>query len=188
MLLLEGRTAHVHGPGGEHVHEGLAADVWLDPLLAIEQARAIAQAFTRARPHAENTFRAALAALEQDLLALDRRLQEVAEAIGDSPLLFSHPIYQYLQHRYGLNGRSVHWEPDEAPSERMWRELEELLRAHPARWMVWEAEPRDEIRRRLEAYGVRSLVYTPCVNQPKEGDLLSAMKNNAEQLSAAGSS
>jgi len=33
--------AHTHGPEGEHAHENLASTTWLDPILAVEQARAI---------------------------------------------------------------------------------------------------------------------------------------------------
>ena len=37
--------------------------------------------------------------------------------------------------------QSVHFEPDEHPDERDWRDLEELLGEHPARVMLWEAPP-----------------------------------------------
>jgi zinc transport system substrate-binding protein len=108
-----------------------------------------------------------------------------AEAIGGTPLLFSHPVYQYLVRRYALNGRSVHWEPQQPPTEAMWRELEDLLADHAAQWMVWEGKPMDATVRRLEAMGIGSLVYVPCAGAPMEGDFLGVMRKNAAALDQA---
>ena len=101
----------------------------------------MADAFAEARPEHEAAFAAGLAALESALSELDTKLGEAARAIGKTPLLFSHPVYQYFARRYALNARSLHWEPEDPPDERAWRALEELLVEHPARWMIWEAAP-----------------------------------------------
>jgi zinc transport system substrate-binding protein len=182
LIPLKESVTHSHGPEGGHSHKGVAFTTWLDPRLALEQAKAIRGAFAKARPAREADFGDGLERLEADLLALDERLTAAADRIGDEPLLFSHPVYQYLERRYGLNGHSVHWEPDEPPSEDMWRELQELLSTHPAKWMLWEDEPLPETAQRLEATGVRALVYAPCANAPHEGDFLSIMRNNVARL------
>jgi len=182
LLSLDEATTHSHGPEGEHEHTGTAFTTWLDPTIAIEQARAVAAALAEARPEHEAAFREALAALEADLDALDRRLRTVAERIGDEPLVFSHPVYQYLIARYGLNGASVHWEPDQAPDL---EELEQLRASFPARWVVWEGTPLAESVRALEGAGVSSLVFAPCGNVPDEGDYLTAMEANVAALERA---
>ena len=182
LIAQDAATSHIHGPEGAHSHADLAFTTWLDPELAILQARAVAEAFVEARPAHEAAFRAGLAGLETALGELDTRLAEAARAIGDTPLLFSHPVYQYFARRYSLNARSLHWEPDEAPDEGAWRALEELLAEHPARWMIWETTPTQATVRRLEALGVRSIVYSPCANAPEQGDLLSVMRRNAAAL------
>ncbi len=184
LIPLEEEVTHTHGPGGEHAHAGVAFTTWLDPTLAVEQARAIAGAFEKARPTATTDFQEGLALLEADLGALDTRLEAVAEAFGDRPVVFSHPVYQYLERRYGLNGRSVHWEPDVEPSAREWGRFEALLEEHPARWMVWEGEPLAPVRARLEELGVTSIVFDPCGNAPESGDFVSAMGANVERLEA----
>ncbi len=184
LIPLEEAVTHTHGPEGEHAHAGVAFTTWLDPTLAIEQARAIAGAFEKARPTATTDFQEGLALLEADLGALDTRLEAVAEAFGDRPVVFSHPVYQYLERRYGLNGRSVHWEPDVEPSAREWGRFEALLEEHPARWMVWEGEPLAPVRARLEELGVTSVVFDPCGNVPESGDFVSAMGANVERLEA----
>jgi zinc transport system substrate-binding protein len=183
-IALEDAVAHTHGPAGAHAHEGLAFTTWLDPALAIEHARAIADAFAAARPDGEVAFRERFAALEADLQALDAELSAAAGDVGDQPLLFSHPVYQYLIRRYRLNARSVHWEPDEPPSASMWRALETLLQDHPARWMIWEGTPDEETTRRLRALGIRSAVFDPAGNVPASGDFLTVMNRNAAALRA----
>jgi len=182
FIPLEENVTHSHGPDGAHSHRGFAFTTWLDPGLATLQAQAVRDAFAKARPDQEAAFQQGFETLEADLRHLDQRLSAAAEAIGDAPLLFSHPVYQYLVHRYGLNGRSVHWEPDQPPTEAMWRELEALIADHAAEWMVWEGEPIDATVERLEAMGIGSLVYAPCASAPREGDFLSVMLANAAAL------
>jgi zinc transport system substrate-binding protein len=183
---LEGSLTHTHGPGGAHSHRGVAVTTWLDPKLAILQAAAIRDALSAARPAREAEFSERFETLEADLRALDQSLAAAATAIGDAPLLFSHPVYQYLERRYDLNSRSLEWEPNEPPSRAMWRELEALLVEHPATWLLWEAEPLADTEHRLEVLGIRSIVYEPTGNAPEHGDFLGIMRNNASQLGGPG--
>jgi zinc transport system substrate-binding protein len=178
-------VVHSHGPDGDHSHQGTAFTTWLDMELAIGQANAVFDALVRLRPESESDFREGLNGLEMDLGELHIRLKNVAARIGDRPLVFSHPVYQYLSRAYGLNGRSVHWEPDEFPGNDQWRELSETLAGHAATWMIWEEEPLAETENRLEAIGVRSIVVRPCSNRPAEGSLVSVMLDNISALERA---
>jgi len=182
LLQLKEGTVHTHGLEGEHSHKGYAFTTWLDPTLAVEQARAVAAALTKASPEERDTFQSGLESLIADLEALDERQAELTLVIGDQALVFSHPVYQYLIDRYQLNALSVHWEPDEVPSADQWQELEELLGSHPARWMIWEARPAPETVQRLQELGIESVVYAPCGNTPTSGDLLAVMQSNADAL------
>jgi zinc transport system substrate-binding protein len=185
LIPSEAGVTHGHGPQGAHSHRGLASTTWLDPTLAQAQATAVAEAFSRARSAWRPEFEQRLAGLQQDLRALDARLVEITRRLGDGPILFSHPVYQYFERRYALNGRSLHWEPDEAPSARMWSELEALLQQHPARLLVWEAEPLDRTAKRLASLGIRSVVVSPGASTPKNGSWLTLMRENAARLEAA---
>jgi len=181
LIPLTRAVSHAHGPAGAHQHGGFAFTTWLDPTLAIEQARAVARAIERARPEHEQDFRRALDELTSELVDLDRRLEAVTQRLRSQPLLFSHPVYQYLARRYALNGRSLHWEPDATP------DLEELAKAleeHPAHWMIWESEPLPETVQALEDFGIASLVYAPCAQAPAAGDWISEMQRNLSRLEA----
>jgi len=182
IITVDDAVAHIHGPGGEHAHAGEAFTVWLDPTLALAQATAVADALASRLPAYRGEIDTRLNALAADLHELDRRLTSIAKRIGDRALLFSHPVYQYLVARYELRGESLHWEPDEEPSEQMWKDLDELLAGHHAQWMLWEAEPLVSTREQLEARGVQVVVFEPCGNRPSHGDFMTVMQRNARAL------
>ena len=173
---------HSHGPEGEHSHEGTAFTTWLDTEQALLQAQAVRDALVRGRPSSKDLFEANYTSLEQDLRQTDERLKRALEPLGDAPLLYSHPVYQYFGRRYQLNGESVHWEPGEMPSEKLWQELDQILRHHPAKVMIWEAEPLEETVKQLRARGVESVVFEPLGNRPEQGDYLTARKAGLERL------
>ncbi len=176
-------VVHQHGPDGEHSHRGTAFTTWLDPRLAREQARAVAAAFTAARPTAAAAFAERLDAVASDLEALDARLARAAARLEGEPLIFSHPVYAYLERRYGLDGRSLHWEPDEPPGAAGWAALDAILAEHPARLLIWEETPLADSVARLEARGLRSVVFSPGANRAASGESwLEVMQANAERL------
>jgi len=184
-IRIESAVTHSHGPGGTHSHEGIAFTTWLDLDQAGLQAQAVAESIVRKRPEWRSMVMENLAALRGELAALDAGIKQAVAARAGLPLLASHPVYQYLARRYGLNLASVHWEPNEMPPDAEWADLQRRLRAHPARWMLWEARPAAAVADRLKAAGVGSLVFDPCANRPESGDFLTAMAANVENLKAA---
>jgi zinc transport system substrate-binding protein len=184
-IRLKQAVTHSHGPEGEHAHEDAAFTIWLDFSLAAKQAEAIERALSRKRPELKDTFQSNYAALEKDLMALDRDIEEIVGDKQGKPLVVSHPLYDYLTRRYGLNVKSVHWEPDETPGYLQWMELKRILKNYPAEWMIWEGEPLSESAEGLKSMGLSSIVFNPCGNVPDEGDFLSVMKKNVENLRRA---
>lgn len=182
LIPLKEAITHSHGPEGAHEHSGWAFTTWLDPTLATAQAQAIAQAMIALRPAYEADINKRFTLLSAEFHSLDQRLAAAAETIGSAPLIFSHPVYQYLIRRYDLDGVEVHWEPDEAPDGPAWEHLEELLKSHQAKLMLWEAEPLPETISGLEELGVATLIFDPCANRPGEGDFMTVMASNAAAL------
>jgi zinc transport system substrate-binding protein len=184
-IRVEGAITHSHGPGGKHAHEGIAFTTWLDLDLAAKQAKAVADALGRNQPKLRGTFQENYAALEKDLMSLDRSIKQIISKNQTKPIIGSHPVYQYFARRYGLNMKSVHWEPDELPSDAQWSELRRMLEKHPAKWMVWEGGPMKASVQKLKSIGVDSLVFDPCGNTPDQGDFVSVMRRNVENLRRA---
>jgi len=166
LIAQEEATTHSHGLDGEHEHSATAFTTWLDLTLAVEQARAIRDTFSTRWPEHSGQFESQFNRLAQELEALDVKIEEIVTGAPSVPVVFSHPVYQYLARRYGLDGRSVHWEPHEMPSDAMWQELTTLLGSFPAKWMIWEGEPSPDIRARLVAQGIESVVFDPCAGTP----------------------
>ena len=187
-IKLADTVTHSHGPEGDHEHGGWAFTTWLDPTLAMEQARAVAAALQHRLPESSTAIDQRLAVLETDLVTLDARFAAAAGTIGSESILFSHPVYQYFIARYDLNGKQVHWEPDFTPDGAMWSELDHILDHDRARWMLWEGEPLAETVAALEERGIASLVFSPCANRPHEGDWLTVMTVNAAALESIASS
>lgn len=181
-IKIGGEATHSHGPSGSHSHTGTAFMTWLDFQQAILQARAIAEELVSKRAGLKDTFEHQLDLLERELLAIDSELMEIGEKKPGIPLVASHPVYQYLARRYGLNLRSVQWEPREAPTDEQWAELAGILDAHPARWMIWESEPNKETKERLAMLGMESLVFNTGANVPQSGDWLDLMRENVDNL------
>jgi zinc transport system substrate-binding protein len=172
-------VTHSHGPEGEHEHTATAFTTWLDPTLLVEQARAVERALAGRWPEHGGLFAERFEALVADLTELDAELDAATAPLADEHLVFSHPVYQYLQDRYGLTGGSVHFEPDVMPDEAQWRELDHLLEHGGAEWMIWEAEPTAEIRDALSERGLGVIAIAPCSTPPESGDFLETMRANA---------
>jgi len=178
----EETPVHQHGPAGEHAHGKAAFTTWIDPVQAIAQARAIEAAFAKRYPQDASGYSKRADALVNDLERLDCELAARVGVLANEPLLASHPVYAYLARRYGLDLRSVTWEPDLDPGKEGWRALDALLDEKPARWMLWEAPPTEEILQQLEARGIGVIVFELASNRPVQGDYLSIMNANVVAL------
>lgn len=165
-----------------HAHEGLAFTTWLDLQQAAAQARAVRDALAARLPEARGELNERFAALEKNLLTIDSRFREIFKENAGRKFLFSHPVYQYFARAYGVDGRSVHWEPSEVPTEEMWSEFEKLRKEHWANIMIWEGEPRPETRKHLSDMGVSCVVVDPCGARSGEGDFVERMNQNLLRL------
>jgi zinc transport system substrate-binding protein len=182
LVPLEDAVAHQHGPEGEHSHQGTAFTTWLDPLLAVAQAQAVTGRLIELTPNGETGFRDNMAKLKQELMQFDSQLADVFARLNGRPVLFSHPVYQYLQRRYGINGNSVHWEPDQDPSTVAWIEMQQILARHPATIMIWEDEPLMSTAQRLSDAGIKSVIFHTVANKPDRGNFISVMRENIERI------
>jgi putative ABC transport system permease protein len=176
---------HSHGPQGMHSHGLIDFNTWMDPQQAALQAQSIHDELVRLVPSSAKEFDANLAALQKELADLDATLATVSSHLGKEPLLGSHPVYQYTARRYGWDLRSVHWEPDEMPSEAEWQKLVALHEQHPAKLMIWEEAPLPAVTERLRKMGIEPVAFETCASAPSSGDYMSAMYANAKRLDAA---
>jgi len=182
LIHIDTNITHSHGPVGDHSHGGSAFTTWLDFSQAAMQAEAIYRALVRKLPAQKQDLTKNFEELKEDLLELDKQMTAIGNSIAQAPLFASHPIYQYLTRRYKMNIRMLMWEPDKDPGENEWGNLQQIMEQHPAGSMLWEGEPLTESKRRLQALGINSLVFAPCMSRPASGDFMDVMRGNIENL------
>ena len=175
-------TTHSHGAAGAHAHESLAFTTWLNLSLAKLQAESIYKALAHKRPTAEMAFKKNFQALADDLDKLHAQIRGIVARDPTLALLGSHPVYDYLSAGYGMNLKSVHWEPEEVPTVAQWNNLNRILVEHQAKFMLWEGEPLQESVAKLSIKGISSIVFSPSGNSPGVGDFMSVMQQNIANL------
>ena len=141
LLPLDSGPLHSHGPEGDHSHGALAFTLWLDMSLFVRQLESVAEALNKLVPEQAVAIVDCLQALTDRLMVMDVELTELGLQLAGSPIIYSHPVYQYLDRRYEFNGRALHWEPGQLPTDQQWLQMQSLLQEHPAGLMLWEAEP-----------------------------------------------
>jgi len=182
LIPLVGGALHSHGPEGEHEHNGYAYTTWLDFNLVLKQAESIRDILVKKIPGKELIFNDNFNTLKEDLEKLDAQMIKAASQLTEINVLGSHPVYQYLAKGYNLNIESVHFEPNEIPSEHLWYELNELLIKSETNLMLWEAHPIIEVQNKLSELNITFKVFNPCANMPSKGDFLSVMNENIDLL------
>ena len=182
LIPIQSDTTHRHGPAGKHRHGDLAFTTWLDFSQATLQARAIKEALVKLSPKNKAAFESRFEALQVELLELDTQMLAMGKSLTGTPLIVSHPVYQYWARRYGLRIRAVHWEPEEMPTEAMWTELKAMRNGFPAQWMIWEGKPAVGITDKLKQRKMSSVTFDPCGNRPDSGDFFTVMEKNIKAI------
>jgi zinc transport system substrate-binding protein len=162
----EGGAKHSHGPGAAHTHEGIDGHTWLDPILAIAQARAIHQGLVRILPARKADLDSGLAELIGRLEKLDLRLRALGPLPDGQHLYASHPAYNYLAKRYGWRVVNLDLDPSVMPSDEELAKIKALLAEKPGKFLLWESKPSVEIFNKIvRAVGLTSLTIEPCETQ-----------------------
>jgi len=152
---------HSHGEGEEHSHEGTASYTWLDPMLAIAQAEAVADAIIAQDIAPTDEVEAQLDALRADLEALDAANLTALGGVQDVAIIATHPRYQYFARRYGLSITSLEWEAGAMPTPTERADLVALVEQTGAQVLIWEAEPPVDAIHLATELGLKSIVFPP---------------------------
>jgi len=189
LLNYETATTHSHGPAGEHSHTGVDGHTWVDPVNALHQATVIYKAMTEKFPQLKDDFAAGFAELSKELKQLDSELKEVSKKMADTPILCSHPAYNYVGRRYGWNLKNLDLDPESKLTETQINDIRETLKTHPAKILLWEGEPTDEVANQVtEKLGLKNIVFSPCEGAPSDpssSNYFSIMTNNIKVLKDA---
>ena len=181
-------TTHSHGPTGEHSHEGTDGHTWMDPRNAEDQALAIAAALAEAFPERADAVKSRMVELRGELRELDRRYAELAPQLAAVQLIASHPAYDYIADRYGLEITNLDLDPSAELDEAALDSVVAAQDGERTNILLWESAPLSQTASRLaDELGVRSIVFSPAEGAPEAGgpDYLAIMHANLDRLREA---
>jgi zinc/manganese transport system substrate-binding protein len=131
-------SSHAHGHGHdhdadcEHCHTTAGnPHVWLDPLLALHQARVIAERLALRDPDNAARYQARFEAYAARLTALHEEATVALAPLAGRKLVTFHDSFPYFARRYNLvNGGSIERFPEREPAPRELAQLIATLRAN----------------------------------------------------------
>lgn len=173
---------HSHGTGGAHSHAGTVAFFWLDPALMIKQADAIAQKLILLFPQKKETITANLKKLKKSLAALNREMNQLKTEYSGLHWFSQRPVYQYLARRSDWTVHHLHWKKNADSDENAWGKLKTMQEKQKVPLMFWEEQPAEKIIKQLQQLGVSSFVFNPLTTEPAEGDYLTEMQRQLNEL------
>ena len=176
---------HSHGDGGEHSHEGLASYTWLDPMLAVAQAEAVASAVIARDLAPAEDVEARLADLRSELTALDATAQDALSNLRGVKMIATHPRYQYFARRYGLSVTSLEWDAGAIPTTDQLAELKRLSTELDASILIREAQPPRAATEATDALGLQSVVFEPGASQGTHDTFIEAYESAVSNLTEA---
>ena len=192
-LLPAGETGAEHEEhAGEESHgdEDVDPHFWLDPQRLSTVAAAVEEQLAEADPDHRADYAANLAALQDDLTALDRDFEEGLADCARDTIVVSHDAFGYLAARYGLTVESINGlTPDAEPSPAHLAELADLIESEGITTVFSETLASPELADTLAG----DLGLSTAVLDPVEGlgdatadeDYVSLMRANLAALQEA---
>ncbi|WP_420863242.1 metal ABC transporter substrate-binding protein [Algirhabdus cladophorae] len=176
---------HSHGEGQEHSHEGTASYTWLDPMLAIAQAEAVAAAITTRGIAPADKVEAQLDRLRTDLEALDKTAVASLGGLQNIAIIATHPRYQYFARRHGLSIASLEWDAGAMPTQAERADLVTLVDEKNAQILIWEAEPPAAAFAITRELGLHNVVFPPLAHPVEGQTFLQSVETTLTAISGA---
>lgn len=189
IVASEGLTNQRTAENGE---ETVDPHIWLDPLLMVQIADAIADGLKQVDPenaayYAENTE-----ALKERLRALDAEFKYGLRSCVGNTIITSHAAFGYLADAYGLDDVAIAGiSPNAEPSLKDLSELARLVREKNITHIFFEELASPKLAQTLaDEVGVQTLVLNPLEGLTVEDiargkDYITEMKKNLENLQIA---
>jgi zinc transport system substrate-binding protein len=176
----------------EHDHGKYDPHVWLDPVLAKQQAVAIRDGLIQADPKHEKAYRANYKRLAERLNDLHHRFQEISYRAKKDQFIVSHAAFGYLASRYGWEQIPVSGlSPVDEPTAKELQEITDIARKHHIRYILFETLVSGKVANAVkQEIGAESLTLNPVEGltkkeQDRGEDYFSIMKKNVESLRRA---
>lgn len=173
---------HSHGTEGAHSHPGTVAFFWLDPVLMMKQADGIAKKLDQLLPQEKGMIDSNLKKLKKSLEALSQELDQLQSEYPGLHWFSQRPVYQYLTRRCDWTVHHLHWKKNAEPGDSDWKNFETAQEKHKVPFMLWEQQPEEKQVKELRQRGVTAFVFDPLTVKPAQGDYLTEMQRQLNQL------
>ncbi len=174
--------------GHHHLHEAGNPHVWMDPLLAEDICRRIAQALMQVDPAHKDAYQVNLARYLGQLQSLDQDIKAGVATFRQRDYVCFHPAYTYFSRRYGLKEVGViEAAPGREPTPGHLQKIIAAIKKTGVRAVFAEPQfsPRVADVIAQEA-GVKVLFLDPLGGHPPTGsDYIQLMRHNLAVLTQA---
>lgn len=166
--------------------------IWLDPILAKQEARAIAQGLMKADPANADYYAQNEQALDAKLDQLDSDYKIGLAECSNKNIVTSHAAFAYLSERYGLNQVAISGlSPDEEPSSAQLAKVADFARANKVKYIFFESLVSPKLSQTIATeVGAQTKVLDPIEGISDEDmangdDYFSVMRSNLQNLKIA---
>ena len=178
---VSGAQAHPHDSGGN-------PHVWLDPVLAQDICRRIAQAFIQVDPDHKEEYQRNLSRYLAQLEDLDQEITKQAASFRHRSCVSFHPAFAYFNRRYGLQNMGViEAAPGREPSPGHLQQIIAAIKTCQGRAVFAEPQLSPRVAEVIaQEAGVKVLFLDPLGGRPPYGsDYLKVMRHNLAVLTEA---
>jgi zinc transport system substrate-binding protein len=166
--------------------------VWLDPILAKQQALQIRDVFMKKDPENKADYEENCNRLLLQLDQLDQEYQVMVQKAKKREFITSHAAFAYLAHRYGLEQIAISGiSPSDEPSAKELEQIMQVIERHQTKYILFETlvsgKVAEVVKKEVKA---EALMLNPLEGLTKEeaaqgADYFSVMRKNKENLAKA---
>ncbi len=142
---------------------GVDPHVWLDPILAKQEAHAIAQGLIKVDPADTTFYQHNEKKLDGELDQLDQDYRKGLVSCQQKDIITSHAAFAYLGSRYGLNQVAISGlSPDAEPSAAQLADATNFAKSHNVRYIFFESLVSPKLSDTIaNEVGAKTLVLDP---------------------------
>lgn len=184
---MQGRGIVLRALDGDE-HGDLDPHLWLDPILMLEAASVIEDAFSSIDPDGAGRYAQRSSDLADELALLHGFYSEgLDEDCERRQIVVSHGAFGYLADAYGLEQVSISGlSPDAEPTPRRLAEIANLIEEQGVTTVFYERLVSPRVAEALaDEAGVDAEVLDPIEGPPEDGDYFDAMEQNLLALKGA---
>ncbi|MDB5245107.1 MAG: hypothetical protein JWN90_212 [Parcubacteria group bacterium] len=166
--------------------------IWLDPILAKQEAHAIAQGLAKADPAHADYYAQNEQALDAKLDQMDSEYRAGLAQCTSKDIVTSHAAFAYLSEQYGLTQVAISGlSPDEEPSSAQLAKVADFARTNGVKYIFFESLVSPKLSQTIATeVDAKTMVLDPIEgisdeDRAKEADYFSIMRNNLQNLKVA---